>query len=345
MSAMQAQAFALAPIVQIHPTLRCNLRCLHCYSESGPDTREANSAETIISALDSCRRLGFDVASFSGGEPILCDDLGVMLRHAKSLGMRTTVTSNGTLLSAARLKGLAPHIDVLAISLDGKPSTHDRMRNCKGAFARMARNLDTVRNAGVDFGFIFTLTLHNVDELGWAAEFAASEGAKLFQVHPLEEVGRAADALSGKRPDAVESAFAYLECERVRGLYGDRLFVQLDLFHRDLVAQHPDRFHAERPALERERFSEHVAPIVIEADGTVSPISYGFGRRYAIGSLRESSLDELALRWMSDVYPAFRALCQKVHAEACKPSPLPFFNWYEQLQHASFETSEASALN
>lgn len=27
-------------LVQIQPTLRCNLRCLHCYSESGPERHE-----------------------------------------------------------------------------------------------------------------------------------------------------------------------------------------------------------------------------------------------------------------------------------------------------------------
>jgi MoaA/NifB/PqqE/SkfB family radical SAM enzyme len=289
--------------------------------------------------LDSAYRQGYRTASFSGGEPVLSRDLGAMLRHAKALGMRTTVTSNGMLLSDERLETFAAYTDVLAISLDGEPSTHDRMRDCPGAFDRMAANLDAVRASGVDFGFIFTLTLHNVDEVGWAADFAVSQDARLFQIHPLEEVGRAAEALNGRRPDSIECAFAYVEAERIRAQFGGRLFVQLDLFHRDLVARVPERFYAEKKSTPGACLAQCVAPIVVEADGTVSPIGYGFGRRYAIGSLQDRSLDDLAPEWISKVYPAFRELCGRVYGEACKPSPLPFINWYEMLHFASLETA------
>ena len=144
-----------------------------------------------------------------------------LLRLAKDLGMRTTVTSNGMLLNERRLAILAAHTDVLAISLDGVPESHNRMRASAEAFARMQANLESVRKSGIDFGFIFTLTQHNVNELGWVAQFAAEQGAKLFQIHPLAGVGRAADLLSGSRPDEMESAFAFLEAERIRQEYQD----------------------------------------------------------------------------------------------------------------------------
>jgi Fe-coproporphyrin III synthase len=337
MNAAPAQTREFAPIVQIHPTLRCNLRCLHCYSESSPRETDQLSLDDILRALDGAWRQGYRTASFSGGEPVLSRDLGAMLRHAKALGMRTTVTSNGMLLTAERLATITGHTDVLAISLDGTPASHDRMRDCAGAFDRMAGALGPVRASGVVFGFIFTLTQHNVDEIAWAAEFAVAQGAKLFQIHPLEEVGRAAEALGGRRPDAVECAFAYLEAQRVRSEFGDRLFVQFDLFQRDLVVRLPERFHADAASTPRERLADCVSPIVVEADGTVSPIGYGFGRRYAIGNVREQSLDALAAEWIAGVYPDFRALCRRVYAGACEPSPLPFFNWYEMLQQASLE--------
>ncbi len=137
-----AQACELAPIVQIHTTLRCNLRCLHCYSESSPRETDRLSAGDIFRALDGAWRQGYRTASFSGGEPILSRDLGAMLRHAKTLGMRTTVTSNGMLLTSERLATITGHTDVLAISLDGTPASHDRMRDCAGAFDRMAAALE-----------------------------------------------------------------------------------------------------------------------------------------------------------------------------------------------------------
>jgi Fe-coproporphyrin III synthase len=338
--AKEASSSVSPPIIQIHPTRRCNLSCLHCYSTSSPRERDQLGAETIIESLNSAYRQGYRTASFSGGEPMLCADLGALLRHAKSLGMGTTVTSNGMLLTAERLKMLQGCTDVLAISLDGLPETHDRMRDCPGAFQRMAANLEAVRASGVDFGFIFTLTLHNVNEAAWAADFALGQGAKLFQIRPLEEVGRAAEALAGCRPDELESAYAYLEAERIRGRFGNRLFVQLDLFHRDLVERVPERFYAETEWPAATNLAQCVSPIVIEADGTVSPIGYGFGRRFTIGRLPDRSLDDLAREWMSNVYPAFRELCRGVYRQACRPSPLPFINWYEMLHFASLETRE-----
>jgi Fe-coproporphyrin III synthase len=336
--AMEATCGILAPIFQIHPTRRCNLRCLHCYSASGPEARDELTVDQIADALTDARAHGYLTASFSGGEPVLFKGLGELLKHAKNLGMTTTVTSNGMLLTAARLQEFTKYTDVLAISLDGAPQSHDRMRNCIGAFERMEENLDAVRASGVNFGFIFTLTQHNVDEAEGTAEFAVKQGAKLFQIHPLEEVGRAADTLQGVHPDAVESAFAYLEAERIRQAWGDKLFVQLDVFHRDLVKKYPERFYAdELPRRWPATLSGCVTPLVLEADGTLVPMGYGFSREYAVGNIRDRRLRELAPEWMAYLYPRFRELCARVYSEACVPSDLPFLNWYELLQARAAE--------
>jgi len=163
---------ATQPTIQIHPTRRCNLRCLHCYSRSGPEERDWLTCETLEDAITAAWAEGYRIASFSGGEPVLYGGLRRLLLHAKQLSMRTTVTSNGMLLTGERLAMLAGCTDVLAISLDGIPESHNRMRASSQAFERMQANLEGVRNSGIGFGFIFTLTLHNVNEVNWAAQFA-----------------------------------------------------------------------------------------------------------------------------------------------------------------------------
>lgn len=319
------------PIIQIHPTRRCNLRCLHCYSSSGPDEHDSLSYPVLAALIEDAQGEGYKVASFSGGEPVLYSRLQDVLRCAKDHGMRTTVTSNGMLLTEARLASLAGLVDVLAISLDGVPEAHNRMRACDQAFERMYGNLEAVRKSGIDFGFIFTLTLYNVNEIDWAARFAAEQGAKLFQIHPLEEVGRGADELSGSRPDALESTYAFLEAERLRRKYEHRLFIQLDIVHRDLLTQFPESFYAGEQEPRPERLAQCAAPLVVEADGTVVPLGYGFGREYALGSIVDRRLRDLAPEWIRTRYVRFRELCRQVHAEARKPSDLPFLNWYELI--------------
>jgi MoaA/NifB/PqqE/SkfB family radical SAM enzyme len=335
------EAAATLPIIQVHPTRRCNLRCLHCYSLSGPEARDLLSAQTLADTLTDARSHGYAVASFSGGEPVLYPELASLLRHAKALGMRTTVTSNGMLLSEARLATLRGCTDVLAISLDGMPESHNRMRASDQAFDRMRDNLDGVRAAAIDFGFIFTLTQYNVNEVDWAAAFAAEQGAKLFQIHPLEEVGRARTTLAGARPDEIESAYAFLAAERIRQQYAGRLFVQLDVFHRDLVTRYPDRFYAGENCRAPDTLAECVTPLVVEADGVVVPLGYGFARPYALGCVLDRPLRDLAPSWIADGYPRFRALCRRVYADACRPSALPFLNWYELIGLQSAEPAAA----
>src|SRR5262249_36380883 len=95
------------PIIQIHPTRRCNLRCLHCYSWSAPEERDQLSTEALTGVIEDAARLGYRVASFSGGEPVLYRGLGTLLALAKSHGLRTTVTTNGMLLDEKRMAMLA----------------------------------------------------------------------------------------------------------------------------------------------------------------------------------------------------------------------------------------------
>ena len=331
------------PIIQIHPTRRCNLRCLHCYSFSAPEERDQLSRQILTDALEDAAALGYKVASFSGGEPVLYKDLGRLLAHAKQLGFRTTVTSNGMLLDAKRMAMLTGCTDVLAISLDGTPESHNRMRASDEAFERMQANLERVRQSDITFGFIFTLTQYNVNEVDWAARFALEQGARLLQIHPLEEVGRASQLLVGSRPDETESAFAYVVAERLRQTYGDRLFVQLDIFHRDLVKRFPARFYADDTWPEDAKLADLVTPLVVEADGNVVPLGYGFARRFGLGSIAEIRLKDLAPVWISQRYPAFRELCRDVYAEACAPTDLPFLNWYEMIGMRSADAHAAVA--
>ena len=87
-------------VLQIHPSLRCNLRCAHCYSASGPEEDGALSPDLLRTALSDARAEGYNVLGVSGGEPLMYPHLVAVLRHASSLGMITTVTTNGLAFTA-----------------------------------------------------------------------------------------------------------------------------------------------------------------------------------------------------------------------------------------------------
>lgn len=322
-------------ILQIHPTRRCNLRCLHCYSSSGPEQRDQLDPAVFESAISDASQEGYRVASFSGGEPTLYRKLPRLLRHARNNGMCTTVTSNGMLFSERLLNELSEVTSVLAISLDGIPESHNIMRGSPKAFASMANHLDAVRASRIPFGFIFTLTQYNLNELAWAADFAFEQGAGLFQIHSLEEVGRAAQLLNGSRPDELESAYAYLEVERIRQKYAERLNIQFDLIHSGVMLDHPERFFDSAEAMARP-LGDLVSPLVIEADGRVVPYGYGFAGRYALGSLLEARLPELAAKWRAHGHRELQVLCRATYEQVSQGRELPILNWWDELgQHAN----------
>jgi len=322
-------------ILQIHPTRRCNLACLHCYSLSGPEERGELPAALLAGALADAAAEGYAVASFSGGEPLLYRPLRELLVHAHGLGMATTATTNGMLLDARRLAALKGALDLLAISLDGVPESHDRMRAKTGAFAAMAARLAGLRDSGIPFGFLFTLTQHNLHELEWVASFALREGARLLQIHPLEAAGRAAATLAEAPPDGIEGSYAYLLAARLQEAVGERLQVQLDLVSRRAMAGQPSLFFAGEDEAPGGPLAERVRPLVIEADGLVVPVEHGFARPLALGNLHDAPLRELAPRWLAERYPAFRRLCRRAFDAATAEGGAPVADWSAALRTAA----------
>jgi MoaA/NifB/PqqE/SkfB family radical SAM enzyme len=326
-----------ARILQLHPTLRCNLACRHCYSTSGPTRAETLPVQLLEGAVEDAGREGYGVVSVSGGEPLLYRPLSRLLERAHDVGMVTTVTTNGLLLTPRNLASLTGRVDLVAISLDGRPSTHDRMRGSPRAFSTLLSRLSALRDSGIPFGFIVTVTKDNIDDLPWVADFAVASGARLLQLHPLEQVGRARDELAGATPDAYDSAQVWFTALQLQARYGEQLHVQLDIADRQVLIEEPERTYAgpfsadevDRP------LAEIVSPLVIETDGTVVPSQHGIDRRLALGNLTEHRLTELAVSWRATGYRAFREASQRALSALAEPSEFPFLNWFDVIRTAA----------
>ncbi|MFF1320968.1 MULTISPECIES: radical SAM protein [unclassified Streptomyces] len=232
-------------ILQLHPSRRCNLSCRHCCSLSGPEVDAALPLALLQQVTREAAGLGYRVVGVSGGEPLLYPELPSLLRTAKGAGMRTTVTTNGMLLTERRLSELVPLTDVLAISLDGHPDSHNRLRGNPRAFGVLDRRMKAVERSGIPCAFITTLTLENLAELEFVVAYAQAHGAGGVQVHPLEPEGAALDNLAECVPDAREFVFAIVEGARLSQRYG--IPVQVDLAHRAALLRHPEAFLALAP--------------------------------------------------------------------------------------------------
>ena len=272
--------------IQIHPTRKCNLACLHCYSSSGPEFKEMLDVEALKRFLEYAYQHGFNNISISGGEPFLYTGLEELFKYSRSLGYQNTMASNGMLLQSERNQRILEYVDLIAISLDGPEELHDKIRGQHGAFAKMLKGVDVLKSLNKAFGFIHTVTSESWEKLIWLGEFAHESGAKLFQIHPLEMYGRAKEQLVGMSIDDTLAHRTFILGNYLRSKYADSMVVQLDLLHRDYLEEFPQIVNCfDRACAAKGRLSNLLDTIIIEETGRVLPIAYGVASELAIGNV------------------------------------------------------------
>jgi Fe-coproporphyrin III synthase len=329
-----ASPTGIAPVLQLHPTRRCNLACAHCYTSSGPAVQEELNAELLLAALDDAWALGYRQLAVSGGEPLLYARLPEVLQRARALGMLTTVTSNGMLATAKRWRALAPLVDVLAVSIDGTPSEHDAIRRRAGAFARTVANFATLRASHVTFGIIFTLTQHNVDSLEFVVRLAAEHGARSVQVHPLTLSGRAATDMATARPDAIELGAALFAAAQLAAQLG--VAVHVDALTGDQLAAYREHFV---PTLPVRRLTDVAPVLVVQADGVVVPLTHDVHPALHLGSLAERRLQALAAAWIErGGADELARACERAWREVVALGPEVALYWYDEVAARTRDT-------
>jgi uncharacterized protein len=136
---------------------KCNLGCTYCYAEQGEFggqarnmTREA--AEQAVDLLVTGAAPGARVnLAFLGGEPLANRSLlqettrrASALAAARGVKIGFSITTNGTLVSAADADFFEEHGFAVTVSLDGLREAHDAQRpfkSGKGSFDRILQNL------------------------------------------------------------------------------------------------------------------------------------------------------------------------------------------------------------
>ena len=184
---------SLGPVVVYNCTARCNLRCLHCYSAS--DSSRCDSELTTLQAkklLAGLVEINAPVVLFSGGEPLLRPDLFELLAEAKRLGLRTVISTNGTLIDADMARKLAQAcISYVGISIDGPEEFHNRFRQTAGCFKATMAGFDHCLKAGLRTGLRFTITKSNHSKVPKVFDICADNGIRRLCFYHLIRSGRA----------------------------------------------------------------------------------------------------------------------------------------------------------
>lgn len=331
------------PVLQIHASLRCNLSCAHCYSESGPSAPGTVSVEAICQLIEDAAQLGYRAVAFSGGEPLIYPGLREALKQARALGLRTSVTTNGTLLEPARLEALQDLVTVLAISIDGPADLHNEIRGSSSAFQRLSDGVVNLRSTAIRFGFIHTLTRQSWEHLAWLADFAHRNGAILFHIHPLELFGRAERKMRESMPDEDILMRSYLLGMALLAKYHGQMRVQVDLVHRDQLLQDPTSVYATEECDVSRKAAELLSVVVLEPDGSLVPVAYGFSRRFGICNIHEERFATAWGRYAETGYPVFRRFCRRAFTSLASPTAPQLLSWHDLIVRQSLGWHEHDA--
>ena len=180
------------PVVVWNMTRRCNLRCIHCYSQSQdkdyPGELTTGEGKSLI---DDLAQFQVPVILFSGGEPLMRPDLPELAQYATSKGIRAVISTNGTLITPDMAKVLKEiGLSYVGVSLDGLQETNDRFRGMRGAFDRALQGIKNCQAQGIKVGLRFTVNKRNVQDVPAIFQLLEAEDIPRVCFYHLVYAGR-----------------------------------------------------------------------------------------------------------------------------------------------------------
>ncbi|MBF0409115.1 MAG: radical SAM protein [Candidatus Riflebacteria bacterium] len=165
------------PVVVWNATRRCNLKCVHCYSESENHEYEGElSFSEGIDLIKDLSAFGAPALLFSGGEPLFRKDIFELASFAAKNNVRPVLSTNGTLIDLPTARKLKETGFIYAgISLDGTGEANDKFRGVTGAFEAAVKGFRNCIEVGQRVGLRLTLTKRNVAELDKIFDFILEE--------------------------------------------------------------------------------------------------------------------------------------------------------------------------
>ena len=229
-SCAEADARGRKPIVVWNITRTCNLRCVHCYSDSNavqyPGELDWDQMQTVVADLAA-----YKVPSLllSGGEPMIHPRFFDLVDLASNSGLKLTISTNGTLITpekAALLK--AANVAYVGISLDGIGQIHDEFRRKEGAFDAAVRGFKNCHDVKQKTGLRLTLTRHNVENIEQILDFIEAQEIQRVCFYHLVPAGRGSE-LQVLEPEearhAIDTLIARVEAWHKQGIDRELLTV------------------------------------------------------------------------------------------------------------------------
>ena len=182
--------------VRISLTDRCNFDCVYCHNEGLGDTRgpmepsdAEMSADDVVRFLEVVEGYGVDAVKFTGGEPMLRQDLEEIIERTPD-SMEVSMTTNGTFLPGRAADLRTAGLDRVNVSQDALDPDDFAEVTKSGAYEKVLEGVKTAVDAGLDpvklNMVVFTHTAGYVEEM--VEHVAENEGLQLQLIQYMPEL-------------------------------------------------------------------------------------------------------------------------------------------------------------
>ncbi|MCP8309250.1 MAG: radical SAM protein [archaeon] len=128
-------------------TFRCNFRCKYCnYWKLGMKTKDELDTDECFNIIKQAGKAGVCILTITGGEPLLRDDIGILIVEAKKYGMSVNINTNGSLLEKKVELLVNSGLDSITISVEShKAQVHDYIRGFEGSFDLLQKGIEELK--------------------------------------------------------------------------------------------------------------------------------------------------------------------------------------------------------
>jgi len=210
------------PVVVWNMTQRCNLKCVHCYAHAVEPSNHKDpiSTEQAKVMIDDLAQFGAPVILFSGGEPLVREDLVELAKYATSKGMRAVISTNGTLITKAKARELKEvGLSYVGISLDGAEAVHDKFRGVTGSYRQALKGVENCQAEGLKVGLRFTINKRNAAEIPHLFDLIEALEVPRICFYHLVYSGRGSELIKEDLDHAETRAVVDLIMDRTRDLH------------------------------------------------------------------------------------------------------------------------------
>jgi len=141
--------------VRVSLTDRCNFDCVYCHNEGLGDTRgpmdprdHEMDTDDVVRFLEVAREFDVDSVKFTGGEPMLRDDIEEILGRTPE-GMETSMTTNGTFLPGRAEALVDAGLERVNVSQDALDPEAFAAVTKSGAYEEVLKGVEAALEAGL----------------------------------------------------------------------------------------------------------------------------------------------------------------------------------------------------